>query len=99
MSLRAAALAAVLVTACGGREPDDCAVYARREFECGSYPARERAITLKLSEGFCREIKRGNPELQGLPGVKAGPGCATSTTTCAAFLDCIAQAEEPPPPP
>lgn len=88
----------VVVAACGSGKPDECATYARRDFECGGYPASEKAITLQLAEGFCREIRSGNKDLQGLTSVKAGPGCATSTTTCAAYKACIAAAEAAAPP-
>jgi hypothetical protein len=92
--LRRFALVVVpVLLACGEGKPDECAVYARRDFECGGYPEREREITLRLAEGFCREIRAGNEDLQGLTSVKAGPRCATTTTTCEAYKACLAEAE------
>ena len=88
-----AVLTFLALAACGSSAPDECATYAKRDFECGGYPQSEKAITLKLAEGFCREIKSGNKDLDMLAGVKAGPGCAKSTTTCDAYKACVQAAE------
>lgn len=91
-----AVIATLLLVACGGGKPDECATYAKRDYECGGYPASEKAITLKLAEGFCREIRSGNKDLAMLTSVKAGPGCAKSTTTCEAYKACLEKAEAAP---
>ncbi len=93
-----AALTSLVLAACGSSGPDECATYAKRDFECGGYPQSEKAITLKLAEGFCREIKSGNKELDMLTCIKAGPGCAKSTSTCEAYKACIEKAEAAAPP-
>lgn len=90
-----------LLAACGKGAPDECAAYAKRDWECGNYPASEKDITLKLAEGFCREIRSGNKDLAVMADVKAGPGCVRSTSTCEEFRACLQKAREaswtPPP--
>lgn len=93
-----AVLTFLALAACGSGAPDECATYAKRDFECGGYPQSEKAITLKLAEGFCREVKNGNKDLDMLTGIKAGPGCAKSTSTCEAYKACIEKAEAAAPP-
>jgi hypothetical protein len=62
MLARSTAIAIVLALVapgCGGKEDPTvaaCRAYAQRDFECGGYPASEKDLTLKLAEGFCREI-------------------------------------------
>ena len=93
-----AVLTFLALAACGSGAPDECATYAKRDFECGGYPQSEKAITLKLAEGFCREVKNGNKDLDMLTGIKAGPGCAKSSSTCEAYKACIEKAEAAAPP-
>lgn len=83
------ALGGVVATGCGQGAEHECATYARRDFECGGYPAAEKEITLKLAEGFCRELKAGNKDLEMLTGVKAGLACTKTTRTCAEYQACV----------
>ncbi|HVK75322.1 MAG TPA: hypothetical protein VM734_18460 [Kofleriaceae bacterium] len=102
MILRASVVTlAVLAAACGSKGGDhECVTYARRDFECGGYPASEKALTLKLAEGFCREIQSGNKELELMSAsIKAGLACSKTTTTCDAYQACVAKAEQPASPP
>jgi hypothetical protein len=102
MLARSTAIAIVLALVapgCGGKEDPTvaaCRAYAQRDFECGGYPASEKDLTLKLAEGFCREIAAGNRDLAELKGIAAGPTCVKTTKTCDEYKACIARAEAAP---
>ncbi len=94
-----AVVVALVAPGCGGKEDPTvaaCRAYAQRDFECGGYPASEKDITLKLAEGFCREIAAGNRDLAMLKGVAAGPTCVKTTKTCDEYQACIERAEAAP---
>ena len=79
------ALLFVALAALAACSKSKCEKYADMEWKCGNYPANEKEITMKLSEGMCSAAENGEKELQRFA---KEADCAVKAKDCAEYKAC-----------